>query len=787
MDRRGGGKILLSILSVIYAQEAKLRLRVLSSDNRPLPHAQVIVTPKGQIYEADSAGFLLISLPAGRYRLRASHVSAHPAETEISVPGTGTLSVVLTLSVRELTADSVTVRDTRTLPTGLPTAPFLQPIPIRAEALKFMPAIKPDIESRLVLMGALSSSELSSQYRVRGGNFDENLVYAGEIEIYRPFSARSGQQEGLGFTNPLLLEEVFFSTGGFEARFGDKLSSVLQVNYKRRERSEIITEVGLLTQSIATCGKVGQIYYTLGARRFSIGYLLQTLPVRGEYRPIFYDGQAYLCWSRKDTDGREIWRIEGLSTGLYNRYRLFPRTGEATFGLINAALRVQLYFTGAEELRYRTGQQALTFTWRPTPYLRVTHLVSYFGSLEDEVVDVEGAYLLGEVQTSLGSEMYNEITVLRGAGSQIRRIRNYLDIHTLYAEHRGEWFWDRDLRHRFSWGIRYQKEAFTDRVYEWSALDSADYINLDERYFWNQRLRNQRLVSFIQQGWRWGKWRLETGLRIHYSQANAQILFSPRSQLLYQPAERLQIRLGLGHYAQPPFYRDMRKIDYQLRPSTRAQQSLQIVAGLDYTFIIWERPFRYFTEIYYKHLWALIPYELENVRIRYYGENLARGYAYGLDMRVNGEFLRGVDSWIALGLLSTKEYLPGIGWRRRPSDQRASIALYLQDELPTNPLYKLTLQLVWATGTPFGVPRRLESRTIFQMPAYGRVDLGISRLFLLDKKYLRSLWIGIDVFNLFQRYNVVSYQWIADVYGIRWAVPNYLSARLLNLRVIAEF
>lgn len=770
-----------------WAQGGRLHLRVVSPENRPFPYTQVLITPPGQAYTTDSLGELRVPLPAGRYRLRATHINAYPSEMEFSIQPGATTPLKIVLATRELTTDSITVRDQKASPTALPTAPFLQPIPIRTEALRFMPSVKPDIESRLVLMGALTSSELSSQYRVRGGNFDENLVYAGEIEIYRPFSARSGQQEGLGFTNPLLLEEVYFSTGGFEARFGDKLSSVLQVTYKRRDRPETIIEAGLLTQSAATSGKLGSVYYTIGARRFSIGYLLSTLPVRGEYRPVFYDGQAYLCWIKKDSTGREVLRVEGLSTGLINRYRLFPRTGEATFGLINAAFRVQLYFIGAEELRYRTGQQALVATWRPTPYLRLTHQVSYFGSLEDEIVDVEGAYLLGEVQTSLGSQLYNEITVLRGAGSQIRRIRNYLDIQALYAEQRGEWFWDKNLRHRLLWGLRWQTEAFTDRVYEWSALDSADYVQMDERYVWDQSLHNQRIMGFLQQGWRWGNWRLEAGARFHYSRANQQFLISPRLQLLYQPTERLQYRLGVGHYAQPPFYRELRAIDYRLIPTVRAQQSLQVVAGVDYTFTVWERPFRYFAEAYYKHLWDLIPYEIENVRLRYYGENLARGYAYGLDMRINGEFLRGVDSWAAIGLLSTKEYIPGIGWMRRPSDQRLSFALYLQDELPTNPLYKVTLQLVWATGAPFGVPRRLAARTIFQMPAYGRADIGFSRFFPIDKKYLRSLWVGIDVFNLFQRYNVVSYQWIADVYGIRWAVPNYLSARLVNLRVIGEF
>lgn len=776
--------LILGILPA-FAQEGRLYLRVVSGENAPLPFAQVQL--QGKSYSTDSAGYLQLSLPPGRYRLRASHISAIAVETEVWIQRGATTPLKVALPLRDIRTDSIRVQDTRPPPTALPSTPFLQPIPIRTEALRFMPSVKPDIESRLVLMGALTSSELSSQYRVRGGNFDENLVYAGEVEIYRPFSARSGQQEGLGFTNPLLLEEVHFSTGGFEARFGDRLSSVLQVSYKRRDKPETTVEAGLLTQGLATSGKVGSVYYTVGIRRFSIGYLLRTLPVQGQYRPEFYDGQAYLCWSRSDSTGREVWRAEALSIGLLNRYRLFPQTGEATFGLINAAFRVQLYFQGAEELRYRTGQQAFSLTWRPTPYLRLSHHLTYFGSLEDEIVDVEGAYLLGEVQTSLGSQLYNEIVVLRGAGSQIRRIRNYLDIHTAYVEQRGEWFWDRDLRHRFQWGLRFQGERFTDRVYEWSAVDSADYVRMDERYIWNQGLINRRVLGFVQQGWRWGAWRVEGGTRFHFSQANRQFILSPRVQLLYQPSQRLQYRLGVGHYAQPPFYRELRDIDYRLIPTRRAQQSLQAVVGVDYRFSVWERPFRYFAELYYKHLWDIIPYEIENVRLRYYGTNQAQGYAYGLDMRLNGEFLAGVDSWVAIGLLSTRERVAAGPWVRRPSDQRFSVALYLQDELPTNPLYKMTVQFIFATGAPFGVPRRLNARTLFQMPFYNRVDLGLSRYFSIDKKYLRSLWVGMDVFNLFQRYNVVSYQWIADVYGVRWAVPNYLSARLLNVRVIGEF
>jgi hypothetical protein len=295
-------------------------------------------------------------------------------------------------------------------------------------------------------------------------------------------------------------------------------------------------------------------------------------------------------------------------------------------------------------------------------------------------------------------------------------------------------------------------------------------------------------MGFVQLSFRWSRWRIEAGLRTHFAGNNRQLLLTPRLQVLYQPAPQLQYRFGAGFYAQPPFYRELRAIDYRLIPTLRAQQSFQVVGGVDYTFTLWGRPLKYFAEAYYKYLWDLVPYEIENVRLRYYGANLARGYAYGLDMRLNGEFLSGTDSWFSLSLLRTREKPGELPWMRRPSDQRISFAFYFQDELPTNPLYKVNIQFVFASGMPFGVPRQLERRTVFQMPFYNRVDLGLSRVILFSEgRWMRSLWIGIDVFNLFQRYNVVSYQWIADVYGVRWAVPNYLSARLVNVRVIGEF
>ncbi len=775
----------LAGFSWLWAQAGRLSLRMINSENRPLPYAQVEVS--GGAYTADSTGRLILTLSAGKHRLRVSHVETYPLETEVWVQAGATTPLTLSLRSRELSTDTLTIQSEKAKPTALPERPFLQSIPIRTEALRTMPSIKPDLESRLVLMGAQSTNEFSSQYRVRGGNFDENLVYAGEIEIYRPFSARSGQQEGLGFVNPLLIEEAFFSTGGFEARYGDRLSSVLQVTYKRQAQPQRLLELGLLSQSIAFVGKRRGLYYAIGGRRFAIGYLLNTLPVKGQYRPVFYDGQAYLSWSHFQ-EGLEKWRIDFLTTGLLNRYRLFPQSGEATFGLINYALRVNLYFAGAELLRYNTGQTAFTISHRPSPRVRLSLLGSFFQSLEDELIDTEGAYLLGEVQTGLGSALYNEVVVLRGAGSQIRHARNYLDLAATYLEHRGEWAWDANLRHRLTWGLRGQYEAFRDRVYEWSAIDSADYVRMEEVYLLDQHLSNRRLMGFVQQTFRWTRWRLEIGLRSHYAANNQQLLFSPRLQALYQPGPQLQYRVGVGFYAQPPFYRELRAIDYRLTPVLRAQQSFQVVGGIDYSFTLWGRPLRYFAEIYYKHLWDLIPYELENVRLRYYGANFARGYAYGLDMRLNGEFLSGTDSWFSLGLLRTREKPGELPWMRRPSDQRVSFAFYFQDELPTNPLYKVNIQFVFATGMPFGVPRQLDKRTLFQMPFYNRVDLGLSRVILFSEgRYLRSLWVGLDVFNLFQRYNVVSYQWIADVYGIRWAVPNYLSARLVNLRVIAEF
>ncbi|MGQ9863839.1 MAG: TonB-dependent receptor [Bacteroidia bacterium] len=774
---------------LIAQDSAWVQCVVHSRQNVPIPNARLTIGQKS--YFSDSSGKVSFRWPKGRYTVEASHLNYYPERQEVELLAGGRHVVRFILVEREIEMPGVTVQGQAPPPTQLPEVPFMQTLPIRPQQMRFMPSGRSDIESRLGFMGAQVSSEFSSQYRVRGGNFDENLIYANGIEIYRPFFPRSGQQEGLGFTNVNLIEEVQFSAGGFDASYNDKMSSVLSVKYRKSETWTGSVEAGLMTLNAAVLGKWRSTYLTAGVRRFAIGYWLNRLPVKGQYRPEFYDGQIYLSGKLNGpTEKKPFDRLwwEALGVGTYNNYRFIPQTGEASFGRIDFPKRLIVYYFGRERTVYRTLQVGGIVGWRPSLRFQLRHIASFYQSFEDEVLDVEGAYLLGDIVADPGSPLYNEVVNITGAGSEIRRARNFLDIRVGYLEQRGEIYWDSLFRWRFQWGCRVQKDFIQDRFKEWYAQDSADYVRMDELIYVQNTLSNTRFLGFVQQKGQLGSFVVVGGMRFHYWQSAQKVIFTPRFQLLYQaPTKTWQARFALGAYFQPPFYREMRDINNRLDLKTGLQKSWHWVAGLDYTFSAFGRPFKFFGEVYYKSLTALVPYEVENVRLRYYSGVGARGYAYGMDLRLNGEFLRGLDSWFSLGLLRTREKIGDTLWMRRPSDQRLVLAFYFQDELPLNPNYTMHVQFIFGSGLPFGVPRLLYRRTVFQMPFYNRVDLGLGRRFILDKKFLRQLWVGLEIFNLFQRQNVVSYQWVKDVYNIRWAVPNYLSARLVNLRLIGDF
>ncbi len=692
------------------------------------------------------------------------------------------------------------------------------------DAAKF-PNPSGNFESILKTLGVASgNNELSSGFNVRGGNYDENLIYVNDIEIYRPQLIRSGQQEGLSFINPDLVENISFSAGGFQARYGDKLSSVLDIKYKQPRKRESGFQASLLGAQAYTQGRIGPRFsYLLGARYRSNSYLFGTFDVQGNYKPRFGDFQSLLTY-RVTTN----FDISLLSSFAANRFLFIPESQRTSFGTVTQALQLSVFFNGAELMRYRTLTNGLTFNYNSSPRAQSKLILSHYTSTETEFYTVEGAYRLDELDKDLGSETFGQAKFNRGAGYFINHARNELLVNSYSASFKntytkGRWF--------IHWGADYRREEIRDVLNEWVYNDSVDYsvpFNEGDSLFLYSRirsknnLRSNRISGYVQQTWNLNdslQMKLNVGIRSHYWDLNGQNVISPRVQFSFEPNYRYNRQKGLpdslkkkdlvlkaawGIYYQPPFYRELRALDGQVNRNLKAQRSIHFVLGSDFYFDMWGRKFKFFGELYYKHLDNLVPYLYENVRIRYYANNNARGYATGIDTRVNGEFVKGLESWFSFSLLQTKERIRytdenGVsretGWLRRPTDQRINIGIFFQDELPKYPSFKVHLNVVIGSGLPYFLTGAARYQDDYKIPAYRRVDIGftkeiISETRVAKKAWLKpvnSLWLTADIFNLLGVSNTVSYLWVRDVTGTVYAVPNYLTTRRLNLNLIVKF
>ncbi len=849
--------LLLALPGLLMAQKATVKGRVFDEYNRPIDSVKVQEKAYGKVTFTDSLGRYEMQLPVGKHYLDFSAPSFEDVRKEFSLVPNEVKRVPAKMEA-SYTLDQVRITDQKD-PTDItdPERAFRQLIPIDPKRVTEITSVKSDLSSKLATMGAgvVQNSELSSQYRVRGGNFDENLIYVNDIEIYRPFLIRTGQQEGLGFVNPNLASEVGFSSGGFQAKYGDKMSSVLDVTYADPDELHGSVELGILNQNIDIQGSFVQkdkenkeefgstqeyrprkFGYLAGFRRFTPSYVLNSLDTQGEYRPRFLDFQGMLTYRprqkiktmkvRERRDGsmdtiyynRDRLKFSFFFNYASNNYLFTPQSRETSFGSIQNAFRLQVAFVGQDLSAYSTGLGAFTVEHRPNARLKMKYIFTAFQTSEVELFDVEGGYFLSDVNTNFGSEGYTETTFDRGIGTFYRHGRNYLLANVFAAEQRGDWFPGRDFRHKISWGVRAQQQLIDDQLKEWSGTDSAGYFSLDESFRTTATLNSSLVKVYVQDHWKLSpdkSKRLIFGARAIYNSLNEQFLVAPRVQFVIDPASstrndmdqsmytrsderRYQIRFAAGMYHQPLFYREMRSFDGTLFTQRPAQTSYHLIAGGDYLFKIWDRPFKLMVEGYYKYLENLVPYEIDNVRLRYYPEFTADGYAYGADFRVTGEFIRGLDSWLNVGLLRTEErleQLPDSGFVSRPTDQRLNFSMYFQDELPFNPTYKAHINFVYGSGLRYGFPGQVESRTVLPLPSYQRVDLGFSKLILFktpeeldDKKFgLQSMWVSAEIFNLFQRANTISYTWIKDIFNSQFAVPNFLSARLLNVRVIMRF
>jgi len=642
------------------------------------------------------------------------------------------------------------------------------------------------------LPGVSTTNEMSSQYSVRGGNFDENLIYVNGVEIYRPLLIRSGQQEGLSFINPALVANISFSSGGFDAQYGDKMSSVLDIQYRQPTGFAASASVGLLgasahLESRSQSGKFTQLH---GLRYKRSTYLLNSLETEGEYDPTFVDYQTLLHYRFN-----ENWSLSFLGNFSYNQYVFVPESRETTFGPYNDSKMVKIYFEGWENDAFRTLTGATTLKFTPSHKSTYKLTLSSFSTNENESYDILGEYWLNEIDSDTESDTYGDSIQNIGTGAYMVHARNDLLVKVHSANLGGSTVWG---NHIVRWGTSWQYEQVDDDILEWEMRDSsgysqaqsADALDLYASYNTQNAFNSFRLKAFVQDLYKTDNISLSYGLRYTYWSFNNESLFSPRAAIVYAPDANHFLRFATGRYAQTPFYKEIRDREGVLNTDIKSQKSWHFVLGYDYFFKLWERPFKYTFEAYYKSLRDLIPYDVDNVRIEYYGENLAKGYAYGVESRIYGEFVPGVDSWLGLTLMKTEEKLDGMDYYvPRPTDQRYNFTMFFQDYFPGNTNYKTHLRMVFGGGLPFGTPDGDKSNMVYRSRPYQRVDWGLSRL-MHNKAadgIVKSLWFDLEVLNLFGIKNTNSYFWISDVYGTQYAVPNYLTGRRLNLKITAKF
>jgi|TARA_B110000261_G_C13097831_1_gene362879 hypothetical protein len=693
---------------------------------------------------------------------------------------------------------------------------------IKTKHVQVLPGNNGGIEAILkTLPGVSSANELSSQYSVRGGNFDENLVYVNGIEVYRPFLIHSGQQEGLSFINSDMVGSILFSAGGFAAKYGDKMSSVLDITYKKPKENKGSISLSLLGGSAHYQGvsKNQRLNYILGFRNKTNQYLLNSLDTEADYKPNFSDFQTYINY-KLDSD----WEISFLGNISKNEYLMKPKNRQTDFGTFNEALRLTIFFEGQESDQYETFFGAFSSKYNPNTNLQLQFTTSAFKTFEQENFDILGEYWLYQLDNNLGSDDFGDVAFDRGVGKYINHARNSLDASVINFSHNGTL-----ARNEIEvdWGIRVQKEEINDKISEWSLIDSAGYtlphpqdsiglpsnsnqqITLFDVIKTDIQLSNWRNSGFIQFSKDYNNLTLNAGTRSSFWTFNKELLLSPRASIALAPLWKKDIvfRLATGVYYQAPFYRELRYPDGTLNNNIKSQKSIHYVFGTDYLFYQWGRPFKFITELYYKNLSNLIPYKVDNVRIQYLAENNSNGYASGIDFKINGEFVSGVESWASLSIMKTEEDIVGDsyedingqliypGYIPRPTDQRVNFSLFFQDYIPGNLNYKMHLNMIYGSGLPFGPPKSEKFEDILRIPDYRRVDIGFSAILKSEGKkskikflnFLESAWISAEVFNLLDINNTVSYLWVTDVSSRQYAVPNYLTSRQLNFKLLLSF
>lgn len=788
-------------------KEAILSGIIRSATSEPLTGVTVRIADTKLVTQTDKDGLYSIRSPKLRIVVIYSRIGYKTQVLELDLSKTASYRQDITLREEPREVDEVNIR------AGKENAENATII----DASRFgnLPSASGNFESLLkTLPGVSSNNELSAQYSVRGGNFDENLIYINDVEIYRPLLVRSGQQEGLSFINPDLASRVKFSAGGFEARYGDKLSSVLDVQYLRPDSGELNFSAGIMGFSGAVKSIQKNGYLLVGIRKKINQTILRSQEVKGSYQPDFTDYQV--LYNRSITSRLSLSVLGNLNI---SRFTLEPESRETKFGTQDELLRLNVQYEGKEANRYEALMGAFTAAYKVSDRLSMKWISSAFGIAERETFDIEGRYVFDELEPAPENPDFEAVRANRGVGAGLNHARNRLEATVYSTELRtyvqtGSLFWES--------GIRYQHDHVSDRLDEFNLTDSAGYtlpvsgnvFEVTDVVKAENILKTNRLSAYAQGRIDFnGRFTLTGGVRGSYASYTKEVLISPRAVLAYRPVSYndLLLRFSAGMYHQHPFYRELRNFDGSLNPSAKAQRSAHFLTGADYTFYGLGTRLKFTSELYYKLLSRLTPYKIENLRVRYFAGQQSKGYAAGADFSLNGEFVRGLESSFRLSLLKTEEDIAGDsfiqtdaegntqriepGYLRRPTDQRVNFSIFFQDRLLKSPTYKVHLNLLYGAALPVGPPQTQRYRDVFKIPAYKRADIGFSKDFLDEEstrkpvflqRYFNSLTLYAEVFNLFNINNTVSYLWIKDVENNQYAIPNYLTPRQLNVRLIAK-
>ena len=812
-------KILLLFLflpSVFVAQKTAI-IKGIVKNNQNQPISNVSVKFKNTGTTTDENGNYQLRIPLNEdIEIIFSHISYRTITKNITVNRINTYRFSPTLTLKTEKLDEIVIKNNKKAAEGITT--------ISIKDVKRIPGANAGVENLLMTFaGVNNNNELSTQYNVRGGNFDENLVYVNGIEVYRPFLIRSGQQEGLSFINSNLVQNINFSAGGFQAKYGDKLSSVLDITYRKPKEFATTVDVSLLGGSATIEGQLldKKLSIITGIRYRDNSLFVNSKQIETNFRPNFTDIQSFVSYDFSDKI-----TFNFLGNFSLNNYNYTPISRRTRFGTVVNPLELIVFYNGQETDSYQTLFGAFSTDYQINEDLKITGTISSYNTQEEEHFDIAASYNLGEVDANIGSESFGEVEFSEGIGSQLNHARNDLDALISNAQlkatlKKGTNQWD--------FGIKYQTEDIRERIREWEIIDSLgfsirppNHLANNQPYesfegpiepFQNIRRENQvtinRVSGFAQFSrktfWNNNEVWYNFGIRSQSWSVSSEekkgthFIFSPRAQFAIKPdwSTDMLFRISGGFYSQPPTYRELKDTNGEINVDLKAQKSIHLVIGNDYSFDMWNRPFKLTTEVYYKDLSDVNPYSVDNVRIRYQAKNNATAFATGIDVRLNGEFVPGNESWVSIGYLKTEENIDNRGSIARPTDQRLKFGILFQDYVPNLPDLKAYLNLVYNTGVPGGSPAYADVYNFqTRLRDYKRADLGISYVFVDTNKQFTTGWLskfkeltaGLELFNMFDIQNSITNTWVRDVYSKQqFGIPNYMTGRVLNFKIGMKF